>query len=436
MPVACKEIFKAMKLPRLALPFVLLFALLCALAAHADDWPQWRGPNRDGVWNETGIREAFPRELPVRWRAPVGGGLSSPVVAQHRVYVTDSEVVQPKAWERVHCFDETSGKSLWIHSDEVDYPEWARDPKQKSGPQSTPIVDDGKIYALGVTGWLWCLNASDGAVIWKKNLANEYELPEFSGTTPSPLIEGGRLILVIGGKPSACVIALDKNTGKELWRALDDQWTYSSPIVANAGGKRQLIVWTGEAVTSLDPATGTTFWRERMETRRDYATATPVVRGDLLLVSGLMFRLDRDKPAASVLWPESKALSRRVLSQTSLPLIQGDCVYCDKSYGHLVCLDALTGKQLWQTDQVTDQKNGACIHLTPNGDSVLLYNERGELIRARLDAKGYTEISRARLLTPTYPFAGRKVTWSPPAFANRHVFARNDEEIVCASLEP
>jgi hypothetical protein len=159
-----------------------------------------------------------------------------------------------------------------------------------------------------------------------------------------------------------------------------------------------------------------------------------VCRGDLLLVSGLMFQLDRDKPAASVLWPQTKAWPPRVLSHTCMPLILGEHVFGGKLSGHPVCLEARTGKQLWQTDQVTGLGNGATIHLTPNGDSVLLFTDQGNLIRTRLDGEGYHELSRVRLIEPDYPFGGRKVVWAPLAFANRHVFARNGHELICASL--
>jgi outer membrane protein assembly factor BamB len=411
-------------------------ALMLAVATpRADDWPQWRGPNRDGVWNETGIIETFPPTgLKIRWRAPVGGGLSSPVVAGGRVYVTDSEVQRPKAWERVQCFDETTGRTLWTHSDEVNYPEWGFDPKSKTGPGATPIVEAGHIFSVGATSQLVCLDALQGAVVWKRNLIKDYGLEEFENTTPSPLIDGDLLILVFGGKPDACVVAFDKHSGREVWRALEDRRTYSSPVVISAGGKRQLIIWTPAAVTSLDPATGRTWWRERLETQLDHVVATPVFQENLLLVSGLMFQLNAHQPAATVLWPDTTAMSRRILSQTSLPLLRGGHVFSDKSFGHLVCLEAQTGKQVWQNDKLTAPKNGACIHLTPNGDSILIFTDQGNLIRARLSPRGYEELSRVHLIEPTYTFNGRTVVWPPPAYANRHIFARNDQELVCASL--
>jgi outer membrane protein assembly factor BamB len=412
----------------------LTLSLLWSAALRAEDWPQWRGLNRDGVCGETGLLESFPAEgLQVRWRVPVGWGFSSPVVAEGRVYLADSELAKPRAKERLHCFDETTGKALWTHSYDVAYPDWAFDPAQQIGPVATPIVHNGKLYTVGRLGHLLCVDGRTGEVRWQRNLEKDYQVA-FAPGTPSPLIEGELLILFIGGKPGTCVVAFQKDTGKEVWKALDDSLTYSSPIVITSGGKRQLIVWTQESVTSLDPALGNTYWRQRLLTSGEYAVSTPVFHKDRLLVGGLMFQLDPDKPAARVLWPDSKAPSRRILSHTSTALFRGDHVFSAKSSGELVCLEASTGKLVWQTTKVTDLKNGASIHLTANGDSVLLYTDRGELIRARLTAEGYKEISRVAVLEPTFPFGGRKVAWPPPGYANRHIFVRNSKELICASL--
>lgn len=409
-------------------------SLLVSTATRAEDWPQWRGPNRDGVWNETGIMETFPAGgLKISWRAPVGRGWSSPVVAQGRVYLTDVQVMRPTAQERVLCFAEADGQLLWSHEYGVAYPDWAFDPNA-GGPRATPIIRDGRLLTLGALGDLFCFDAAKGKVLWEKSLAKEYGLEAFSGITASPLIEDELLILYICGKPSACVVAFDKNSGKEVWRALDDAFTYSSPIIVTAGGKRQLIVWTQPAVTSLDPSTGRTWWREMFRTPGDTAVSTPVFSNHRLLIGGLMLKLDATKPAASVLWPDTMVLAKRILSNTSTALVQGDFVFSAKTSGELVCLEASTGRQVWQTNTVTSLSNGSSIHLTPNGDSVLLFTDQGNLIRARLTAAGYQELSRAHLLDPTCPFGGRNVVWPPPAYSNRQVFARNDQELICASL--
>jgi outer membrane protein assembly factor BamB len=421
-------------LPSMLLTFSLTLPLLLPAALRAEDWPQWRGPNRDGVCRETGLLESFPaRGLKVRWRVPAGWGFSSPVVAQGRVYLADSVVVKPRARERIRCFDETTGKTLWTHVYEVAYEDWAFDPKQEIGPVATPIVHSGKVYTVGRLGHLFCLDARKGAVLWRRNLEKDYQVA-FAPGTPSPLIEGDFLILFIGGKPGAGVIGLHKDTGREVWKALDESLTFSSPIVIVSGGKRQLIVWTQQSVTSLDPATGKTYWRQRLLTSGEYAVSTPVFDKDQLLIGGLMFQLDPDKPAARMLWPHSRVPSRRVFSHTSTALLRGDHLFSAKSSGELICVEARTSRQVWRSAKVTDLKNGASIHLTPNGASVLLYTDRGELIRARLTAHGYQEISRVAVLEPTFPFAGRKVAWSPPAYANGHIFARNGKELICASL--
>lgn len=412
-------------------------ALLVVFPVLAGDWPQWRGPNRDAVWTETGMPEAFPPDgLKVRWRAAIGPGHSSPVVAGGLVYITDSEKAKPRAWERVLCFDERTGKRLWMYSDEVTLSEAWFNPNNKSGPIPTPVVSKGKIVTLGSTGHLVCLDARTGRLVWKRDLAQDFGLGDFAELTPCPLIEGGLVIAVIGGKPGACVVALDIHTGKEVWRALDDPYTFSSPTVIHAGGRRQFIVWTPKAVTSLDPATGKTWWREELITREDYAVATPVYADGRLAISGLMFQLDPGKPAARIVWPETKNVSKRVLSHTCMPLILGECVYGGKMSGHLICLDAHTGNQLWETDQVTGLKSGATIHMTVNGSSVLIFTDQGNLLRARLTPKGYEELSRTHLIDPDYTFGDHKVVWAVPAYAHKHVFARNYTELVCVSMMP
>ncbi|MHB0960517.1 MAG: PQQ-binding-like beta-propeller repeat protein [Pirellulaceae bacterium] len=378
--------------------------------------------------------ESFPAEgLKIRWRASVGAGWSSPVIAQGRVFVTDSQIIRPTPRERVHCFEEATGKSLWTYSYDVTYPDWAFVAGGETGPSATPIVDSGKVYTVGGNGHVHCFDPGKGELLWQKDLGKEYEI-EAVMCRASPLIEGDLLIVFTGGKPGACVVALDKNSGNEVWKALDESVSNSSPIIIAAGGERQLIVWTQESVTSLAPETGTTYWQQRLLTINDYVVSTPVSHNNLLLIGGLMLELDADKPAASVLWPKSRAVSRRILSNTSTAMFRSDHLFSARSSGELVCLEASTGKQVWETDTVTDLRSGASIHITENDDGVFLFTDKGELIRAQLTAQGYREISRSGLLEPTYAFGGRKVAWTPPAYANRHIFARSDKELICATL--
>jgi outer membrane protein assembly factor BamB len=350
------------------------------------------------------------------------------------VFVTDSVLDKPKATERVHAFDEATGNHLWTHSYDVKYKEINFDPAYPTGPIGTPIVSGGRIYAGGCAGNFLCLDAEKGNVVWERDLQKEFPGLD-SYASPSPLIEGDLVIAHVGIKPAASVMAFDKNTGKEVWRALDAGATASSPIIITAAGVRQMVVWTEKTVTALEPATGKTLWEVRLNTTQDAAVSTPVYRDGRLLIGGLMMKVDQEKPAAEIVWPKSRATARRVLSDTSTAVMRGDYIYSARSLGSFVCLDAGTGKQIWETDKVTDEKSGASVHPTENGDTVLLYNDRGELIRVKLSPEGYQEISRARVLEPAVTYSGRKTAWAVPAFANRHIFARTNVELVCGSLE-
>lgn len=420
--------------PGRTLPAALLALVGLGSALRADDWPQWRGLNRDGVWNERGILEKIPAEgLKVRWRVPVGPGFSSPVIAQGRVFVIDCELGPKelqKAKERVHCIDESTGKPLWTHAYDVNYPSWAWPPDciPGQGPTSTPIVQGGRVYSVGALGHLVCLDAFTGKRLWVRTLAQDYGVVEFS-IRGSPLIEGDLLILQTGyNKPKVGVVAFEKETGKEAWKALDEnEGGYcSSPLVVEAGGRRQLIVTSERGVAALDPATGRSLWTERFTS----GIPTPVVSGNRLLVNGLMFALDAGKPAASVVWPARKPDAQ--LSDTTTAIFHGDLVFSHKKPDRLVCLEAATGRPLWETDQVKSSMHS----LTRCGDGAFLFTDKGELIRVRLGAQGYEEAGRTALIKPTSKGAKDFVLYAAPAYANRRVFARNDEELVCASLAP
>ena len=403
----------------------------------AIDWPEWRGPNRAAAWTESGIVEKLPGTgLKVLWRAPIAMGFSSPVIAAGKVYLSDSELNKPNVRHRVHCLEADSGKVRWTYSYEKPAPDWFFTEGQARGPGATPIVRNGKVYALDLFGNLVCLDTKKGKVVWKKDLKEEYQMKETSVDT-SPLIEGDLLILMLGGKGGAGIVALDRNNGREVWRALDESVTWSSPIVIDAGGVRQLIVWTQQSVSSLDPASGKLYWREATSTGGSPGTAgvsTPVFQNGYLLVSGWMFQLEKDRPAAKTLWPEVKGVSRRILSDTSTGLLQGDYVYSAKSGGEFVCLKAATGEEIWKTNTVTSLTNAASIHVTAHGDSAFLFTDRGELIHAHLVPSGYEEISRVKLIEPTGLFGNQKFAWAAPAFARQNVYARNDQELICVSL--
>ncbi|HEX7375853.1 MAG TPA: PQQ-binding-like beta-propeller repeat protein [Pirellulales bacterium] len=435
--------------PRLNRLILAVIAASCSVA-RADDWPQWRGPARDGVWRETGVVERFKEpELRPRWRAPISSGYSGPTVAAGRVYVTD-RVEEPKQIERVHCFDWRTGKKLWSHAYNCPY----RNISFTAGPRASVTIDDGRAYAMGSMGHLICFDAAKGKVLWKHDLNREYKVRmPIWGLSAAPLIEGDLVILHIGGE-NACLVALDKATGKKRWRALDDDASYSAPIIIEQAARHMLVCWTGQHVVGLDPPTGKLLWSWPFTPLRGVVVgvATPVVEKGRLFVSSfydgsLMLRLHEDKPAVEQIWRRFGADEQHTDSLHSLiatPYLKDNFVYGVDSYGELRCLDADTGDRVWETIEPIPLdyrfnprvRRWFNIHLVENHGKVWLFTERGELIISRLSPQGYDEISRAKLIQPTHAQLNDRggVCWSHPAFAYRHVFARNDEELIAVDL--
>lgn len=288
---------------------------------RADDWPQWLGPERDAVWRETGIVESFPAQgPPVRWRTAIGAGYAGPAVAKGKVFVTDRQLAEGAnnpsnpfqrgtipGNERVLCLDEADGKILWEHKYDcpytVSYP---------AGPRATPVVSDDKVYTLGAEGNLFCLEAATGKTLWSHDFKKDYSIPTpLWGFSAHPMLDGNKLICLVGGDGST-VVAFDKASGKELWRALSTKEPgYCPPMIFEAGGKRQLIVWDPEAINSLDPETGKLYWTQPCKIRSGMTIPTPRKMGDLLYLTcfyngSTMLRLDASKPAATEIWASKK----------------------------------------------------------------------------------------------------------------------------------
>jgi outer membrane protein assembly factor BamB len=419
-------------------------ALLLACVAGtlvADDWPQWRGANRDGVWRETGLVDRFASdELKITWRQPIGSGYSGPTVADGRVFVTD-RVVEPEQIERVHAFDAKTGEPCWSYS----YPCAYVDVGYTAGPRASVTVDEGRAFALGTMGHLHVFDAATGKVLWSRDLNAEYKIRmPIWGIAASPLVDGDLVIVQIGGE-GACLVAFEKATGKERWRALDDQASYSAPIIIQQADRPVMVCWTGDSISGLNAQTGEVYWRHPFKPEKMVINiSTPVYeKGRLFFTSfydgSVMLEVDQNRLAVRELWSRRGRDERHTDSLHSIistPYLKGDYVYGVDSYGEFRCLDAKTGERLWESLEPTPKSRWSTIHMVENDGRMWMFNERGELIIARLSPQGYEEISRAKLIAPTEVQLGQRggVCWSHPAYADRHVYARNDNEIVCASL--
>lgn len=431
---------RRLKTGRLWLAAGLVLASLGSL--RADDWPQWLGPQRDGVWRERGILDRFPAEGPrALWRVKIGGGYAGPAVAGGRVYVTDRQLPRgagEAGLERVLCLDAADGRLVWKHEYEcrytVSYP---------AGPRATPLVAGGRVFTLGTEGNLCCLAADSGGLLWSRDFKKDYgvKAPVW-GFAAHPLLEGSKLICLVGGEPTAA--AFDAQSGREVWRAFKTKEPgYAPPTVIEANGKRQLIIWHPEAVNGLNPETGQVYWSVPFKSRDGLCIATPRLLGDQLFFTAfydgsLMLRLGPSQP--EVLWRSTKNSERDTDYLHAImctPFLENGHVYGVCSYGQLRCLRADTGERLWETLAATTsgkETRWANAFIVKNSERFFLFNEKGDLIIAKLTPQGYEELSRAHLLEAVNKDPGRLVVWSHPAFANRCVYARNDQEIICASL--
>ena len=351
---------------------VLLSLFVTPVIIGADDWPEWRGSGRQSVWTEDGIVERFPTGgLKTTWRTPVNGGFSGPAVADGRVFVVDFEFLPETrvmdGTERVLALDEMTGEILWTHEWPTEYRNLQL--SYATGPRATPTVDGDYVYVAGGAGMLLCLEVETGEVVWQRDTVSEYDttVPVW-GTSSSPLVDGDLVISVVGGEPDALVVAFDKSSGDEVWRAIDvvSEMGYAQPVIIQAGGVRQLIVWHPTAVSSLNPETGEVYWEEPWEARSAITVATPVRSDNYLFFSqfyggSLMLRLDNDRPEATQIWRISGASempdqTESLHSLITTPIIEGDFIYGVDSYGELRGLEAMTGKRLWVSDQMTAQR--------------------------------------------------------------------------------
>ena len=435
-----------MSLVRLLICSVVI--LFLSIDAVGQDWNQWLGPQRDSVWRETGIITEIPEDgLKVLWRAPIAGGFSGPAVAGDHVYVTDyllkegDQTFDPgrrsklKGTERVHCFNAKTGEAVWTHEHECDY-----NISYALGPRTTPAVDGDRVYTLGAEGHFFCLNAKNGDVIWKKDFKAEYNIEEAPiwGYAAHPLVHGELVYCMVGGEGSVAV-AFNKNTGEEVWRALSSASIgYCPPTMINAGGVDQLIIWHAESVNGLDPETGEEYWSVPIKPAYEMSIIAPIKHGDYLLMTALqgasvLLKLDSEKPAVSEVW-RGKGLQ----PDHNPPIVFENHIYGVDVKGHMRCIDLVSGERIWESLATCPNgrpANSATGFIVKNEDHWYITTEQGELIIAKMNPEGFEEVGRAKMVEPTATNWGRKIVWSHPAFAGKCVFARNDNEIVCISLE-
>ncbi|HYP12947.1 MAG TPA: PQQ-binding-like beta-propeller repeat protein, partial [Bryobacteraceae bacterium] len=310
--------------------------------ANGADFPQWRGPNRDGVITGVEVKN-WPEKLSKKWSVKVGEGHSSPVLVADRVYqharLNDREVVS--------AFDVASGKKLWEHSYAAPYEMNGAAVAHGKGPKSTPSVAAGKLYTFGINGALYCTDTATGKVVWK---LETNKAPDF-GTALSPAVDSGILYAHLGTKDNGAVTAFDAGTGKQKWRWSGDGPAYASPIVATLGGVKQVLTQSQNHVLGLDAATGQELWKVPFKTDYDQNSVTPVVTGGLIIYSGIGQPVVAIKPSKGEKgWTAAKVWENREISlYMNTPVLSSGLLWglSSRNKGQFYGLDPQSGKTIW-----------------------------------------------------------------------------------------
>ncbi|MEI6350952.1 MAG: PQQ-binding-like beta-propeller repeat protein [Verrucomicrobiota bacterium] len=388
--------------PALALS---LAPLVCGTIARAADWPQWRGPNRDGISHETGWNAQSPKVL---WKLNLGTGCSSFAVVKDRVFTMGNL----NNADSVYCLDANTGKTFWAYT----YPS-ARDAKMfDGGPCATPTIDGEFVYSLSRAGLLLCLKRETGAVVWSKEFQKEFGAkPPGWGYSASPLILDGKLFVDVGAK-GASAVALDKATGTVVWKAGDDAASYSSPYGFTHGGKQCVAFFNAMGLVVREAGNGNELLRFPWKTSWDVNPTTPIVSGDKIFIAsgygrgGVLLPLGRANPAP--IW-QSKDMKNKM---NSCALWQG-CLYgFDES--KLACIDFATGAVKWQASGM-----GLGSLMIADGKLIILA-ESGELVIAEASSKAFKQLSKT-------PAVGGN-TWVTPVLSNGRIYCRNHKgDVVC-----
>jgi len=402
---------------------LVVLSFLLATPLWSSDWPQLLGPARNGISPETNLAMSWPKEgPPVVWQKKVGEGFSGPVVAQSKLILFH----RLGNVESVECLDARAGKALW----KSDYPTGYQDDYSRGdGPRGTPAIADGKVFTFGAEGTLTCWNLTNGAKVWSVDTTKQFSARKgFFGVACSPLVEGSAVLLNIGGTDGAGIVAFDKSTGKVLWKATDDEASYSSPVAATVNGKRIVFFFTRAGLAAIDPGQGKVLlkfpWRARMPASVN--AATPLVIGDLIFLSAsyqtgaILQRLKPDNTLEKV-WSGDEMLSNHYATSVYRDsFLYGIDGRHDFGNTELRCVEWQTGKVRWTQPGLT------AANVTLAGNQLLVLTEKGELILAAATPEKFKETARAQIL-------GSGVRASP-ALADGLFYARSQDKLVCVDL--
>jgi outer membrane protein assembly factor BamB len=387
-------------------------------AVTGTDWPQWRGPNRDGSVGPT-LPEQWPEALTKRWETPVGIGHASPVVSGNRVVVIAREGED----EIVRALDVATGNEVWRASYPAPYVVSPAARSHGPGPKSTPAIAGGRVFTLGIGGILSAFDLANGKLLWRVPARG---VPPQYGSTTSPLVDGTAVITHVGGEDNGALTSFDAATGKPRWQWTGDGPGNGSPIIATFDGVRQVVAQTQQLLVGLQASNGALLWQLPFPTDYDQNAFTPIVFQDLLINAGLDHpvtairpRLDGGKWIAETAWT-----NLQTPMFMSSPVLIGETIYglTQRSKGQFVAIDAASGKTLWNTQG----REGENASILGSRSWLLASTTDGNLVVARANPQRYEEVRRYQI--------AQSALWAHPAITGRSIIVKDADKVICWSF--
>jgi outer membrane protein assembly factor BamB len=385
----------------------------------AQDWPQWRGPGRDGVVSAAAAPSKWPEKLSQGWKVEVGEGYSSPIVAGNHIFVHTRK--DPD--EVVMAIDRTSGKVVWKAAYPAPYTKQSDAAKMAKGPHATPLWDDGKLYTIGASAIVSAWDAPSGRLLWRRDYSKTVDSSKlFCGTAASPLLVGGLLVVQAGSDVhGGSVIVLDPESGAEKWKWTGPGPGYASPIAIRIGNKYQIVTLTEKSIVGLDSANGSLIWTAPFPDTWNENIVTPLWTGDRLIVSGTR----QGTHAFSISetdgkWQATEAWKNPAATMyMSSPVFGDGLIYghINKKRGQFVALDAKTGDLRWASDGRDGDQ--ASVLLTPN--NIVYVTNGGDMVVARRKTSTF-EVERK------YKVADAEI-WAMPVLAGTDLYVRDTKDL-------
>ncbi|MGD1083806.1 MAG: PQQ-binding-like beta-propeller repeat protein [Verrucomicrobiota bacterium] len=401
-------------------PIAASLVLIAGYGSPAQDWPQWRGANRDGKTAAFQVPATWPTNLTQKWKVSVGRGDASPALVGANLYVFARQGTD----EVLLCLDPATGATRWQSAYPADYVVTGP-PKDHPGPRGTPVVADGKVCTLGVGGILSCFDAATGAVLWRKQSNEDYlGIPYKTDSSMSPIVEQGMCIAHVGRSTNGGVIAFDLASGKPKWKWDGDGPANASPVTMTVGGKRQLVTLSATKLVGLDLADGKLLW-QAPSTPASGNNATPVIAGDTVYFTGQgkggglsAVRIEAQGGGfeATPLW----AVTNKFGARFTTPVLKDGLLYGYTD--HLFCADAKTGAQVWDEDA----KLGQSASLVDAGPVIFALGGKGQLLVFK-PGNTFTQLARISVVNTE--------TWPHPVIAGNRIFVKDVDTLGLWTIE-